>query len=180
MITMRNKALGLIAGLLLTGVGSAATVWMPTDNDVNVTDLSLLIPGFQNGDFRLFDDDAAGDLSNSSNLILADGDQLSFAPDPGNPMDWTVTGSNGTLSLSGSNNFIFAAFVDPSGYARETSSTEVAPNQWSIAFDSGGMLVTDVTPVPLPPAALLFGSGVIGLMALGRRRRARVQAAVVC
>jgi hypothetical protein len=166
-----KKVAAVLLGLVVSTACTAGTVWMPTDKDVNVLDFFVVFPLLTDGDFYLLDDNDSANLAGATKLQLADGDLISFQQDGA---DWTVTGSNGSFTLSGSDNFIFAE-LNNSVFAMETGSSSTGPNQWVLNFGSGAILqATDVAPVPLPPAVLLFGSAMVGLAAIGRRRvRAR-------
>ena len=50
-----------------------------------------------------------------------------------------------------------------------TASTQITGFQWSFGTAPG--VVAGNTPVPLPPAAVLFGTALVGLGVLGRRRK---------
>jgi hypothetical protein len=59
-----------------------------------------------------------------------------------------------------------------------TANTVITNFQWSFGTTPGDVASANpiVSPVPLPPAALLFGTALAGLGILGRRRRSNAQA----
>jgi len=161
--------IGLILVLTFTAGRSAwaATVWQPTDQDVNTLDFSLLISILPTGNFFVFDDNAA-DLQTAANLQLASADLLTFTS---NGPNWDIMGANGTLTITNSTNFLFAEQV--SGvFTQEVNANLLGPNNWNLIFGSGAQLqAVDVRPIPVPPAILLMGSGLIGLVGIARRKK---------
>jgi hypothetical protein len=78
------------------------------------------------------------------------------------------TGSNGFASTTGLN----VAGVTSITFLVDCAGNNCANNDYALAgvkFDSAS---NDVSEVPLPAAAWLFGSGLIGLAGIARRRRA--------
>ena len=59
-----------------------------------------------------------------------------------------------------------------------TASTVITNFQWSFGTTAGNVASANpiTSPVPLPPAALLFGTALAGFGILGRRRRSNAQA----
>jgi hypothetical protein len=151
----------------------AATVWQPTNQDVNTFDFSLFISTLSPGDFYMFDDSAAGNLQTASNLNLRAGaDQLTFTA---TASGWDVTNLNGdTLALTSTTNFLFAELDAVTlTFSQESSASMLTPSSWHLFFPSGAqMLAVDVTPIPVPPAILLLASGLVGLAGIARRREA--------
>jgi hypothetical protein len=130
-------------------------------------DLYLIVNILPSGNFYIFDDDAAVNLGSAPNLPLATSDLLTFTQ---NGLDWDIMGTNGTLTVTGTPNFLFAE-SNNSGFSQESSSSPLGPNNWRLVFGSGAQLqAVDVTPIPLPPAVLLLGSGLFGLACIARRR----------
>lgn len=165
--------LGLILVLTLTAGRSAwaATVWQPTNQDVNTLDFSLIIGILPPGNFYIFDDDAAGNLQTATSLQLASADLLTFTA---NGANWDIMGTNGTLTVTSTTNFLFAESVN-GVFSQESSSSLLGPNNWRLVFGSGAQLqAVDVTPVPVPPAILLMGSGLVGLFGIMRKRKGTV------
>ena len=146
----------------------AASVWQPTNQDVNTLDFSLLISLLPTGNFYIFDDNSAASLQTSTNLKLASADLLMFSM---NGANWDITGTNGTLTVTGSTSFLFAENV-AGIFSQEASANMLGPNDWQLVFASGAQLqAIDVAPVPVPPALLLIGCGLLGLLSIARRHR---------
>ena len=85
-----------------------------------------------------------------------------------------------TITLSNNTNFVLGVTWD--GGATYWGDTDFAPqsspDSYLILFDgmdgqrprSGVTLAIDLAPIPVPPAVWLFGSGLLGLVAVARRR----------
>lgn len=164
--------LGLFLVLTLTAGRSAwaATVWQPTDQDVNTLDFSLVISILPPGNFYVFDDNAAGSLQTAPSLQLTSSDLLTFTQ---NGANWDIMGTNGTLTISSTTNFLFAEKNSGGIFSQETGSSLLGPNNWNLVFGSGAQLqAVDVTPIPVPAAVWLFGSALLGLVGVARRKKA--------
>ena len=177
--------LAATAFMLASTAASAATVWAPTNEDVDFIQLDL--PGLSlttnGGDLAMFDE---ADFGGTALVIGAGGGHVTFTAlgsnwiaqyfDVNNASDGT------TITLTGDNNFVlgmdwgFGYFPDD-GNPIPTSS----PDTYLVTFDgfnmperpiTGSTLAVDVKVVPVPAAVWLFGSGLIGLVGVARRKRA--------
>jgi len=87
--------------------------------------------------------------------------------------------SGGSITLSNNPNFVLGMDWG-AGYFGDTNSTLISsPDTYLIVFDgqdgferpiSGNTLAVDLAPIPVPAAVWLFGSGLLGLVAVMRRR----------
>ena len=66
-----------------------------------------------------------------------------------------------------------------------SGNPDLTSNRWRLIFDDGGLTtrvvlgsLTSLTAVPLPPAVILFGAGLIALIGLGARNRQRAENSV--
>jgi hypothetical protein len=164
-------ACAMLAGSLLYSPGSlqAATVFAANDGNVNF--LFADLPG---ATLAMFDDSDQSYLGSFINIPLPSIVGI-FGPVNGNN-DYLATNSlSNTLTLTGSNHFILGLSTDGgANWIAESSFTSVGANAYTINFDSVGSLlmvdVKDVPAVPLPAAVWLFGSGVLALAGLARRK----------
>ena len=93
--------------------------------------------------------------------------------------DNIANNSNGTLTLTGSDNFILGLSTDNgASWFAVSSVVAVGANSYTVSFENGAsVLLVDVQfiqAVPLPAAVWLFGSGMLGLVGGAVRRKARV------
>jgi hypothetical protein len=83
----------------------------------------------------------------------------------------TVTGNSTTLFND--NQFVLAV-TDGVSWFEPVSFVEIAPgsNIYEITFSNGVVTSVDAVPtvIPVPAAAWLFGSGLLGLVGVARRR----------
>jgi hypothetical protein len=158
------------AGIVLLAASSAnaSTVLTATDGDVNF--LFSPITGF---DLYMFDDTAFGSTTN----LMIDIPSVVGIAGPQTDLSGTyhiASNLNGALRLDGSvPSFVLGISNDGVNFIADTSAVfHGNGNAATLTFDvNGSVLVVDVVPaVPVPAAVWLFGSGLIGLVGVARRR----------
>lgn len=170
----------LIAGVLALSatVANSTTVLEPTDGDINFINYMSNLGGF---DLYMFDDsdmtDADKDAALAASgpdeaLLIAPGEVVGVAG-PNGGGDYTATNANTAqaIFLTGSDHFILALYDSAnSAWIEDTGVTDVGANTLIVEFGHLGTLTADVRVVPVPAAAWLFGTGLIGLVGVARRR----------
>jgi len=169
-IMLMNKkivfALMGVISVLTVGKVNAATIFAPTDGDVN-----FLLGDLLGGQLAIFDDEDQTYLGSSLGVSI--GDVVGFAG-PNGIGDYTATNTSTALAmnLTGSDNFILG-FSDDGGVSWMADSAVVAlgANAYSVTFGTGANVIeVDVQIVPVPAAVWLFGSGLLGLVGVARRK----------
>ena len=176
------------ATLLLTSfTATAATIWAPTNMDTDFIQFDFA--GNPNagagisttgGTLALFDD---SDFGGTPLIIGKDGGQVVFTDN--NDGSWTADffdvsdNLGGSIPLSGDNSFSLGMDWG-AGYVGDSNATLISsPDTYLIVFDgldgsggqiSGNTLAVDLAPIPVPAAVWLFGSGLIGLIGIARRK----------
>ncbi len=165
-IKLTNGLLGL-AALLLAGQVNAATVFAPTDADINVLNSNLMSGSI----LAMFDD--TDQLFALSSLTITPPEVVGIGTSGGG--NWLATNftTAATLVLTGSDQFIFGVSNDGGNtWMGDTSVVNNGANSITIGFADGSVLAVDVRVVPVPAAVWLFGSGLIGLVGIARRKKA--------
>ena len=170
---MQTKLLFALIGvsLLASAKVGAATIFVPTDGDVN-----FLFGDLMGGTLAMFDD---SDQSYSGPSLTIDVPGITGIAGPFTGGDHIASNTNGSLTLTGSDNFILGLFDTGSGnWLTDTLVTSVGANSYTVSFGNGANVVqidVQVVPaVPLPAAAWLFGSGLLGLAGGATIRRKRL------
>ena len=171
----------------------AATIWAPTNEDTDFIQLNFGGPGpgsgisTNGGTLALFDDDTglAGPAleigQNGGHVVFADNGDGSWGAEV---FDVTNT-SGGSITLSNDANFVLGiSWNGGVNYFGDTgSSIQSSPDTYLIVFDgfvqgpqgprriSGSTLAVDLAPIPVPAAVWLFGSGLLGLAGMARRKK---------
>lgn len=163
---LHNGILGLCALLICSHV-NAATIFAPTDGDVN-----FLFGNLGGGTLAMFDD---SDQSYAGDLLYIPVPSIVGIAGPVNGNnDYIATNSlSNTLLLTGSDNFILGLNVGGT-WLSDSSVQYFGANTFRVFFDNGGSVVqvdVEIMPaVPVPAAVWLFGSGLIGLAGVARRK----------
>jgi hypothetical protein len=80
------------------------------------------------------------------------------------------------LTLTGSDNFILG-LNDGSGWIADSAVVSLGANAYSVTFGTGANVIevdVQVVPaVPVPAAVWLFGSGLLGLVGVARKKKAQ-------
>jgi hypothetical protein len=161
------SALAALTALITVGSANAATVFAPTDGDVN-----FLFGDLQGGTLAMFDDSDQSYLG--ANLVITVPSIVGIAGPVNANNDFIATNSVAqTLTLTGSDQFILGLNVGGTWLA-DSSVTAVGANAYTVTFNNGGSVlqvdVRVVPQVPVPAAIWLFGSGLLGLVGVARRR----------
>ena len=150
-------------------VVNAATVLFPTDGDINFVVGTGDLTGLT---LAIFDEEA--DFAAGPNLVV-DVPDLIYVNGVSS-LHYNADFTDAGLSIDG--DFVLAVSDDGGvnwvGGEIDLGSIFTAPeaNAYAVRFTgfTGLELVIDVTPVPVPAAVWLFGSGLIGLVGVARRK----------
>jgi hypothetical protein len=168
-----------VAGLLLVGPAKASTIITPSPA---FADLSA--PGQVFTAFGSVNPNTAVNDTYDFHLTVANLGALTtaIALNSNPPQQGGFGIANLTITwLNGVTQFAQLVVTDAAGVVINTSAKLLfaltGPNNdlhvkvTGTGLGSGGGYILNVSTVPLPPALLLFGSGLLGLTLLGRRRR---------
>ena len=164
--TFLNTCVMLVALLSYIPVSAtAATIFAPTDGDVN-----FLLADLQGGTLAMFDDGDQNYSGPAIEIIVPSTVDITGPVNSNN--DHLATNSLGdALTLTVNHNFILGLNVN-GAWLPDTSVFDQGANSYTVTFGNGGsVLMVDTQVVPVPAAAWLFGSGLLGLVALARRKR---------
>lgn len=183
-----KAGLGFLAALILSTQASAATIWQPTDvnstGNVNIIEVAFLGINLNGGQLALFED--ANDFSGPALILGSNGGVFEFKDNLNGTytVDAKVGGASlgPTLTITGSQ-FMFGvkwgagAFVGDTSYVQNPADITTFYLTFSDGSHTGTALAVDleiasIPDVPVPAAAWLFGSALLGLTAIGRRKAA--------
>lgn len=171
---------GLALTLMLASSASHAGVWAPTNEDANFFDLDTLVFGNSTNVFGIFEDNA-NVSTDAPILTFTGGATIAFQQ---NGVNWSISSGSSTGTLLGSYNFQIGFNRGGTWETEVTSGTNpvLGPSTWELSFGSGQgnlkkLYAIDITAsqaapdtvVPLPPAAWLMGSALVGMFATRRR-----------
>ena len=177
--------------MLFTSAATASTIWAPTNVDTDFIQFDFagnLNAGSgistNGGNLALFDDSDTG--FTTALVIGSSGGQVVFTDN--NDGSWNAevfdvdNTSGGSITLSGNNNFSLGMEWG-AGYFGDTNNSPISsPDTYLVVFDgfndldlkkqiSGNTLGVDMERIPVPAAAWLFGTGLLGIIGFARRRR---------
>jgi hypothetical protein len=164
-----NKIIGVCA-LLVASQANAATIFIPTDGDVN-----FLLGDLNGAQLAIFDD---SDQSYTGlSLGVSIGDIVGFAgPNGSSNYIATNTTTANTLLLTNNSSFILGLSTDGgNNWMAESSIVSLGANAYTVIFSTGNSITevdVRIAPVPVPAAVWLLGSGLIGLAGIARRKKA--------
>jgi hypothetical protein len=168
---IRKSLLGALCAFaftfLVSGSASASTIFAPTDGDVNFITSTL-----SGGTLLAMFDDSDTSFS-GSNLGIPVPEIVSITAGGLNFGDYTAENeASATLNLTGSDWFLLAISTDGgTSWSGDTGYTYLGANAYNVHFSDGTILEVDVKVVPVPAAVWLFGSGLLGLVGLARRKK---------
>lgn len=169
--------IALAVGLMASSSSFAATVWAPTDGDVNIM-------GTDDGTLAIFDD---SDFSLTGDMLTLNSyDLVDFIPSGSDYILSNMAGDN--MTLSGSNMFRLGFLADgASNWTSDVAWDSFGNNAYDVLFGSsptpaaGSANIIDVAAssvappqaVPLPAPLALFASGLLGMVSVSRRRKSK-------
>ena len=184
----------LILGLA-TSVANAATTWQPTSEDTDFfTVLDFADVNIGDAELFMFDNDDAFDITNG--LAISDGGYVTFTPPPPATGDIIAASYDmndvfiADITLSANNYFKLAVTRDGgTSWIADTGWDQIGADSYMIEFNTptgcgahgqgemecrtkASIVAIDLQPIPVPAAVWLFGSGLLGLAAVARRRAA--------
>jgi len=160
---------------------AVSTVFFPTNQNVNF--VATVNGGSTGLELGMFDDANTGFTGTNFLQIALGNDTATFAPTIGQNVDYTITNSsdigsptNNSATLLGSDLFILgmrdttisASWMDPDAIVCNSQNGTCSVSWSGLSTE----LIVDIQPVPVPAALWLFGSGLLGLVGIARRKAA--------
>ncbi len=167
--------------LFVTTSVNAATIFAPTDGDVNFLDISSTDINWSYELYMFDDNTVVGSGLNAADGLLVPMPSIVGINGPfGN--DYLATNMHSqTLTLTGSDHFLLAVHnLDTGEWIEDSGAVSLGANTQRIQFEyyNGApnpvVLAVDVeiiSSVPVPAAVWLFTSGLIGFSAIGRKKK---------
>ena len=170
---MKIKILLAAALMACSSIASAATViWEPTSGGT-VTVNTFNLSGY---DLGLFDD--TDSFIDANALLLAGSDEISFSALGAGDWEAKSLATNNTKTLTSSKQFALAITDGAGSWFEAVNAVQqsAGTSNYEVFFSNGtsDVFTFDATPtvVPVPAAVWLFGSGLIGLAGIARRKKA--------
>lgn len=172
--------------VLFFGAGAAnavgVPVWQPTSSSLTTIELDLGEFIGLGRDFAIFDDNDLVAFANPLGLNTGGFAFTTIGTVNNGNGTWTFTNttSSNTLIVGDPGAFAFGYTADSGATwsAEAASWTEIETDLWAIEYAFGAgvktafLTVTNVSLVPVPAAVWLFGSGLLGLVGIARRKKA--------
>lgn len=166
-----EKGILLSVALFASSMANASTIFMPTNADVNFFNLTLA----NGSDLAMFDDSDTG----YTNPLAVPLPSKVVIGGPNGSGDYTATNiASQNLTLTNNNWFILATNHNNSGWSGDIfSSCSANAGACTVIFGDGSVLAVDTQvagpAVPIPSALWLFGSGLLGVAGIARRKEAK-------
>jgi hypothetical protein len=163
---------GILVGVALfaSGMANASTVFMPTNADVNFFNVTLASGSV----LAMFDDSDTG----YTNPLAIPLPSKILIGGPNGSGDYTATNiANQNLTLTNNSWFILATNNNNSGWTGDAyNNCSANAGACTVTFSDGTVLAVDTQvagpAVPIPSALWLFGSGLLGVVGIARRKAA--------
>ncbi|HKK14548.1 MAG TPA: VPLPA-CTERM sorting domain-containing protein [Gammaproteobacteria bacterium] len=169
---------------------SSVYTFEPTDTNVNIVNISTTVGslGFFDNDNTSYDTSSVGSVYTNGYLPIdmANGDVMAYGSNPvgATTGSFTVSNNNGDQTTVTNGPYFTLAYNDGTTGWRQadgvscSTSTDTCHLTWSGTNSGGTILGVDLkqtvppSAVPVPAAVWLFGSGLIGLVGVARRKTA--------
>ncbi|MGB5475144.1 MAG: VPLPA-CTERM sorting domain-containing protein [Gammaproteobacteria bacterium] len=166
---MNFKRLLIGLALAVCGSANAATVFMTTDGNVNFFNINLAA----GSTLAMFDDN--DDVTFVNDLIIPLPSAVDIVAD--GLGDFTATSKappNNSITLTTNPWYVLAVSNDggASWMGDSFAACDSISQSCTVSFADGSVLSVDAAVVPVPAAVWLFGSGLLGLVGIARRKQA--------
>jgi hypothetical protein len=167
--------LSFLIASLVSASANASTIFAPTDGNVNFLNTNIDLSS-GNTQVAIFN---VGDLGGANNTVVLDNvysaSLAEFSVSGGNYLVSSKANISATafdnMTLFGTDNFILGLTNDSgTNWVADIGYTSLGGSLYDVHFADGSLLQVDVQVVPVPAAVWLFGSGLIGLAGIARRK----------
>ena len=167
---MNFKRFIMAVAFAVCGSANASTVLVATNGDVNF----LFDPLPAGITLHMFDDDDNNNFASASASLSVPIPSIVGISGPQSG-DFLASNLSGSLTLTSAPQFVLAVFdTNANAWVGDSSAVFYGNgNAVELTFNTSGQVyVVDVVPVPVPAAVWLFGTGLLGLVGVARRKPA--------